>query len=193
MKDKFFIILTIITVLLGSALLLFYNESLYTDHLNKVHANPTESIHISKQLIAYFLTNEYISADIPQFTENENIHLLDVKKLMCAIFYLVPISLVIWLFMLTQVNLKRDLAISGASLILILWAGIIIPFPRLWYFFHLVFFPQGNWMFPATSQLIQTYPPQFFALMVQSFGLRSLSAALALLATSGLVPKSRLV
>ena len=38
----------------------------------------------------------------------------------------------------------------------------IISFNFMFTLFHNLFFPQGNWLFPANSLLIQTFPLGFF-------------------------------
>lgn len=54
---------------------------------------------------------------------------------------------------------KNALIIFGVSAVL----ALIIPFDSVFRTFHVIFFPQGNWMFPADSVLITFYPQSFFA------------------------------
>jgi uncharacterized membrane protein len=62
--------------------------------------------------------------------------------------------------------------------------GFLIPFETLFTYFHLTLFPQGNWMFPPDSILVQFYPATFFANYGLAIALNSLVAACILLIVS---------
>ncbi len=104
------------------------------------------------------------------FTEKEISHLEDVKQvivMMEAVFYL---SLLISTLTLTRYrrnkekikSLFRKTGIITASVTTFLALIGVISFNFLFTLFHKIFFPQGNWQFPANSMLIQTFPLDFF-------------------------------
>lgn len=104
------------------------------------------------------------------YTVLEFSHLDDVKKVMVwadYFFYLSGLVLggIVLYFCKDRFKLKK----------LFLWGGIIttavmgtillfaiISFKSSFTVFHQIFFPQGNWQFPAGSLLIQTFPLEFF-------------------------------
>lgn len=53
----------------------------------------------------------------------------------------------------------RGLAIAGLALVV----AVAVLFDQLWLTFHLVFFPQGNFLFdPSTNRLTQLFPDRFW-------------------------------
>ena len=59
--------------------------------------------------------------------------------------------------------------VASISIILIV---LVLRFNTLFVMFHQIFFPQGNWIFPPDSLLIQTFPSEFFVrVSVWIFGL----------------------
>ena len=60
----------------------------------------------------------------------------------------------------------RSLRASGWIILLLsflLGTASLLNFEKAWVLFHVLFFPQGNWAFPASSTLIMLYPAEFFA------------------------------
>ena len=114
------------------------------------------------------------------FTEEEVSHLQDVKKLMKVINYLFYFSLLILTLILTYYKknvqqVKKLLRYGGITTIVVVLITIFIlwlSFSKLFTLFHHVFFPQGNWIFPTDSLLIQTFPIDFFnSISLRIFGL----------------------
>ena len=72
------------------------------------------------------------------------------------------------------------------GIITVLLTGIIFIltlffFNTIFTLFHLLFFPQGNWVFSADSLLIQTFPEAFFVrISFLIFGLAFLSGIVVL-------------
>jgi len=103
-------------------------------------------------------------------TQLEQSHLMDVKIVISQvnfIFYLLLFScLLILLYSYSNRILLKQLFLYGGittfSLIFLFFLLIIFNFEGMFSLFHQVFFPQGNWIFPQNSFLIQTFPLSFF-------------------------------
>ncbi|MBI2669324.1 DUF1461 domain-containing protein [Candidatus Woesearchaeota archaeon] len=101
------------------------------------------------------------------YTVSEVSHLEDVARVMNivdVVFVLLFIGLMGILYWK-----KRELpdllfygGISTAIITLFILLMAIFGFDALFTAFHTLFFPQGNWIFPADSLLIQTFPSIFF-------------------------------
>ncbi|MEK6950879.1 MAG: DUF1461 domain-containing protein [Nanoarchaeota archaeon] len=48
------------------------------------------------------------------------------------------------------------------ALVLVILLFLLLSFNTTFTLFHRLFFPQGNWLFPVESLLIQTFPLEFF-------------------------------
>jgi len=137
----------------------------------------------TRALLDYFS----VSGAMPGvFDENEASHLADVKSVIImgfvALFFLVFAHT-----RLTTFDNWRAITRWGTLLLAcLLIISALIPFDVLFTWFHVVFFPQGNWMFPAQSTLIQYYPAPFFATYAFAIGIHSLLVAFVLLWLSSL-------
>lgn len=107
-----------------------------------------------------------------EYTALEKSHLEDVRQVMkwmdlaLGIVLIIILSLIVYLKNKDEVELLRKslqyggiatMGLIGALLLL-----IFFDFTTIFTAFHQLFFPQGNWMFPADSLLIQTFPVEFF-------------------------------
>ena len=100
----------------------------------------------------------FVSGDLSFLEENERSHMQDVKVLI----YILLLVFVISLLTAYYHGLHRYGA-YGLLLFLAFCSGIALRgFGNFWEKFHLVLFPQGNWQFPPTSNLIQLYPESYF-------------------------------
>ena len=119
--------------------------------------NP-ESIQPTKQLLQYFIGQ----AEIPEvFDQVEKSHLADVKQIIQYSFILLAIFTLI-LAICMKNNWRQIIRRGTLLLFALVFFAAIIPFDRLFTWFHQILFPQGNWMFPATSTIITFYPLKFF-------------------------------
>ncbi len=90
-------------------------------------------------------------------------------------------AIIIILFLLRAGNIHySSFYISSGITLLILLSLVVIPWSEAFSFFHAVFFPQGNWMFPASSPLIRQYPEQFFVRMGIIWGVLAVIISLSL-------------
>lgn len=137
---------------------------LFSAQLVLLLINQTEN---QEQTLNYVLNREELNLN---YTSLERSHLEDVKKVISVANYWFYLSLVIVAGMILY-YLKDRFKLKK----LFLWGGIttatmmgiiillaIISFNSSFTVFHQIFFPQGNWQFPADSLLIQTFPLEFF-------------------------------
>ncbi|PIN74373.1 hypothetical protein COV20_00420 [Candidatus Woesearchaeota archaeon CG10_big_fil_rev_8_21_14_0_10_45_16] len=139
-------------------LLLFsYKTALFFTPLSPDQQNAVDFLH-DKTELAEGYTGEEIS------------HLEDVKNVMRwadIVFYL---SLLIGTTIFTYYKkdkrqIKKLLRYSGISTVAFVSMILLLAltsFDFLFTNFHHLFFPQGNWLFPYDSFLIQTFPIGFF-------------------------------
>lgn len=104
------------------------------------------------------------------YTSREIAHLEDVRKVMKitnAVFYF---SLLVCALILTSYRKNKNQALkvlkygSITTIIVLIFMilAALLNFTTLFTIFHQIFFPQGNWLFPPNSLLIQTFPVTFF-------------------------------
>lgn len=126
------------------------------------------------------------------YTSNEASHLLDVKRIILLtdiFFYILIIPLLGLLTAAHSQKIPLQKLFRYASGTTILSLTIILLFTLFLFdiffrWFHLLFFPQGNWLFPADSLLIQTFPLNFFTLFaVKTFFLTLLFGIIFILLT----------
>ncbi len=107
------------------------------------------------------------------YTDDEISHMIDVKYVMRSIdvafgmliILLLGIGGFVWN---SKQMIAQLLRIGGlATLFSLCVFGLFAYFSYDFVFtlFHDVFFPQGNWLFPTDSRLIQTFPLSFFVNM----------------------------
>lgn len=118
-------------------------------------------------------TMDYLQNDAPltlPYTAEERSHLEDVKKVINVVdyfFYGITLAVLGTLFFFR--NDKKDLhkllwysGLTIVGIILLVELLSLLSFNGVFTLFHQLFFPQGNWQFPADSLLIQTFPLEFF-------------------------------
>lgn len=146
----------------------------------------------NEQILAFLYGPFYRESTHEFLTPTERSHMTDVKELFDGFFilYMMAFGVVIGIIGVFLYNkwwnrldelLGRVLRASGWTLLAIcflLTAAALLNFTQFWLIFHAIFFPQGNWAFPATSTLITLYPAEFFEkfvlrwlFLVASFGL----------------------
>ena len=104
------------------------------------------------------------------YTVQEISHLKDVQKVMGGIDYvfyglLLLLTLIVTYYRRDKSELRALFRYAGIATILFLIVFLLVHFLHFeWLFtqFHHIFFPQGNWIFPSESYLIQTFPLHFF-------------------------------
>jgi integral membrane protein (TIGR01906 family) len=122
----------------------------------------------------------------PFYTEAEQSHMRDVRIVLFAFLFLAIVSAVF--IVLSLVRRPRDAqrwkAIGRGGIWLVVAMVVLglvafVAFDTVFTLFHEIFFPGGNWSFPADSNLILVYPETFWEL--SSAALFSLSVIGALI------------
>ena len=127
-----------------------------------------------------------------EYTVNEISHLNDVKKVMGFMGYFLYGVLVILTGILTyyrknKLYLRKLLFYGGifsVAVILMKLVFILLLFDFSFAIFHSLFFPQGNWQFPADSLLIQTFPQEFFVKIGTIIFVQALFLGMGIIASS---------
>jgi integral membrane protein (TIGR01906 family) len=105
------------------------------------------------------------------FTAAEYAHMADVRNVfvgarVAAVSAAAIVALVIVLVArrgrLAAVALARDGAIAAGLGTAAIAVAAAIGFDQLFLFFHEIFFPQGNFLFPADSNLLALYPDPYW-------------------------------
>lgn len=121
----------------------------------------------------------------PMYTADEQGHMRDVQVVFYGFLGLAVVSIVF--VVASLVRAPRDAArwkavsrggiwLIGAMIVLGIFAAF--AFEAAFTLFHEIFFPGGNWAFPANSNLIRLYPETFWEL--SSFALGALAIVGAL-------------
>jgi hypothetical protein len=176
--------ISIIVVILFSPLMfnifnLNYYLGLYEKNGVYDFIEKEDAARLTNDLFGFFKENKEfkpftLENNLPYFTANEISHLDDVRILFNRIFlaYYICIGLTVASIAgLIEKNGKKFL--KNLTILLILPAAILLFFLLLLFFFgqnflplfdkfHNVFFPQGNFAFPADSTLITLLPLGFF-------------------------------
>lgn len=182
---SFFLFLIII---LGSFSLMFNYKSFYYSEYEKNNVyenvavmnniNSTESkeyvMNITENMFKFFKGKE----ELKHFSEKETSHMQDVKFVVSAmnfiyfssalffiliffiIYFLSKPDKLLFIDKLSKIIYYGSVAALAILILIFLWA--IFSFDTLFYLMHLVFFSQGNWMFPTDSLLITLFPESFF-------------------------------
>lgn len=171
------ILSTPLVLYLNSTFLLVFSPRAYVIGFqrNNVYKNfhnisiPDET---AVQIINYFKGNQKSLPDL--FNQNEKDHLRDVKLLLDRLEQIYFSLLVVMLICITLLyrffknkfwkSIHRTFTYGSLLTILLTLLLILfsLNFDKIFTQFHLVFFPQGNWMFPLESNLIRLFPKSFF-------------------------------
>lgn len=107
----------------------------------------------------------FFGADLEGFTDNEVSHMEDVRFILNLGSFLLVFALVfvcIYFVFFGFEDVVRISSIISFCLVLFISFIGIFSFNFAFEVFHLVFFPQGNWMFPLDSKLIGLFPTHYF-------------------------------
>ncbi len=157
-------------LLIGNALV--FDVSAYKALLRPGAVNATV------QLLDYFQGR----AEIPDiFDANEKAHLADVKGVISLLRWVSLVLLAVFLALMTKADAGAVLTRGFMMLLALVLFFAFIPFDTIFIWFHKIFFPQGNWVFPSNSMLILLYPGTFF----QAFFFYVISLTLAFSAVLG--------
>lgn len=110
------------------------------------------------------------------FTELETSHLEEVKLVMNYANYafyilLMAVTTVITYYRKDKNHLFQLLNYGGkvtVAVMIFVGAFSLLFFDMMFTLLHKIFFPQGNWQFPAGSLLIHTFPLDFFVTITRN-------------------------
>lgn len=161
-----------LTILFSTFNSKLYDEKLYMNLYEKNNIKFNESIRENKtNEVINFLKNKG-SLDKSFFTENEISHMEDVRKIFNGLKKIYLLSLFITLFGITFLVYKklsiRRAFIYSFILSILLIILFLLPFNFLFDNMHNLLFPQGNYSFDNSSNLIQLFPAGFFLGFLQS-------------------------
>lgn len=121
-----------------------------------------------EKVMGYLLNKD----DLPiEMNELEVSHMKDVKNLILYAMIILLFSLIFLIFSYLILKRKNKLKLFYNSLklssfyiiILIIFLLLTISnFDFVFIVFHEILFPQGNWLFPASSEMIQVFPESLF-------------------------------
>tara|TARA_B100000315_G_C14430851_1_gene520053 strand:- start:159 stop:785 length:627 start_codon:yes stop_codon:yes gene_type:complete len=158
-------------ILLANLRAIVFDRPYYVEQFRKndVYSKVPEAELVLDNVFGFF-DGEELSSEF--FEEKEISHMKDVRRLInrgsYLLYFLVGLFIVLVIVFIKSV--RRGVAkylgislIAGGSIVivvsLLLW---LFDFSNLFTNFHLMFFPQGNWMFPSDSMLIRLFPKAFF-------------------------------
>lgn len=185
-KKKLLIILILIAIILNLLLLVYltsyklnvFNEDFYKKEFTKYNVYgifPDKDIDKINSEILMYLKDKRGDFNKDLFNQREIDHLNDVKSVMqkADIFYYSLIILSIILITILFRLDKKHFLINIASVLFFSWLSILLSaviavclislnFENFFTLFHNVFFPQGNWLFNASDNIIKLYPSKLF-------------------------------
>ncbi|MFC2159712.1 DUF1461 domain-containing protein [Actinomycetota bacterium] len=148
--------------------------------------NKDDVLSMTKKIFSFFRYKDELDghvryadetrSSVAFFTENEINHMVDVRDLIFKIlllFYVSLAALIVFLALLLILEREHSKRFRGAGLVFLISSSVVLflfiilyilsmNFSSLFDNFHLIFFPQGNFMFDANSLLITLFPFNFF-------------------------------
>ena len=127
--------------------------------------------------------------DPPLFDDDEYAHMADVRRVFEVAKLAVPVALFVMVIRLQRARLRggratwelvRDSGVAAAIVVAVIGVVSVVAFEPLFLAFHYLFFPQGNFLFPPTSNLIRLYPDWYWEGISLRVGLSFIAFALAL-------------
>ena len=131
------------------------------------------------------------------FTPSEYAHMADVRTVFVAFRIAAAAAGIIGIGLVLRVArrdrratvvLVRDAALTAAVGVAVIAVAGVVAFDPLFLLFHEVFFPQGNFLFPADSNLLAVYPDEYWygVTLRIGFTFATAVAGIALVATATL-------
>lgn len=166
-----------------------------TPQLAESAISSSQAAAVSSEVVSYVRGSSEKFASASYFTPEEVSHLADVRKLMRQVniaFYAAAAVAAFSAFALFVLSgnllafffaAKRAVLSSGIVTIAIsafLVAAASTQFGSLFTNFHLIFFPAGNWEFPANYLLVNLFTADFFAAFARDMVIGMLINGIAL-------------
>lgn len=188
-------ILVFLVVLLGSFRALVFNHAYYLEELSRSNVYGFEESFLSEVAAAAIGYLGSQDAGLSSyFGGQEMSHMSDVKRkigFFILLFYAAGLAAIGSLILVWQGKIPAMVAVRsvawGSGAVLALAAALFLVssyFSGLFTLFHLVAFPEGNWMFPESSVMVRVFNEKFFYSFLYRIVLNSALAAAFLLAAS---------
>ena len=159
------ILLPIVVIILAHRFIFSIIYNLFLSNGTAIYPKPTYLNTVDKVIGYFFNTQRYLQID--GITEIEQLHMLDVKKLIITAFVIFIITLII-------VILKRRFItkgfLKGTATFLLIFSGILIilsftSFDTLFTYFHKILFRNNFWLLDENSILIRLFPESVFTFL----------------------------
>jgi hypothetical protein len=167
------ILLIPLVIVLLSASVLVFNLDFYAFVFEKSFVNKDAGVALTEN---FFL---FVFDDVPLdvLTVEEQAHMRDVKNVLFAFRVFTVISLFLLVLLLYFLEDAYVLVSGGVLTVGLIVLSILAPFDKLFVWFHQLFFPQGNWVFPSHYTLVSIYTIDFFNIFFVAIGLISVVLA----------------
>ena len=160
-----------LVIILTPTRFIIFNENYYHKQFAKynVYKQISDADEVLHNITSFFKGKQELNVDL--FTKNEKNHLKDVKilinKFLIVYYILLFVDGILIYFIIKKrafKNLAKMFFLSSASIISLSLLLYLLrnSFSTLFVKFHLIFFPQGNWQFTLSSNLIKLFPEAFF-------------------------------
>ncbi len=185
-------------VILANALFIAYSHDFYQNEVRALGSTERYAYapELAREIADFYTMGMPLPAD--KLNEREIVHLEDVKKVLVFATFLLYVCIILYsalVFFLYKtassfksfITLFQRCLLGGSILLLVLLGLSFIIFTSFHeYFnsFHYLFFEEGTWNFPEDSNLIMTFPEQFFIDAALGIVINSFLAGLALAALS---------
>jgi integral membrane protein (TIGR01906 family) len=152
---------------------MFLTHEFYKQNIQKSsEMTKNEYLFYTDQVIKYFFNNEN-SVTIKDekgsnlnnfFSEEEILHMIDVKKIMRFVLILLIFALITTFALLKKIRIRIVANSLIFSFILMSIIGTILyfNFDRSFYIFHRILFRNQYWLLPENTTLIRMFPEGFF-------------------------------
>ena len=178
-KSGWLVIFLVVFVWLTALFSMYAKDSFYDkafEEAGVLGKLGNETVHSFHPAILSFLSTHRFDYNLPPFleeqlSESEKSHLIDVKHILDVLqvlYYLalgLSLAWVGWLLKKKQFKILAEAMEYAGSICMGLLALAFVGsffFSSFFMVFHWIFFPMGNYAFPATSLLIQLYPEGLF-------------------------------
>jgi integral membrane protein (TIGR01906 family) len=168
------------TILFSIFFVLLFGKPFYSLEYN-IHKNEIlfsnlsriEYVNHTMQIVDYFFDNNkfIIMRDLNgnviknYFTNEEILHMVDVKHLVRIVTFIFSVSL--FLFLLLMKFAERRKVMRVTSLISLIFIGVLFllsisDFSDAFIMFHKILFTNNFWLLPDNTKLIEMFPESFF-------------------------------
>ena len=137
------------------------------------HIDLNGLVDLHQRTLAYVLGDvpdlpRFATLSQPLFDADERSHMADVRavfgatKVAFAVGLVVVLAVLRWTDRAARARLIRNAAMAAGIGVSVIGIAAAVSFDQLFLLFHEVFFPQGNFLFAAGSNLLTLYPDPYW-------------------------------